>query len=243
MAHVARLYRHPIKGIGAETLERTVVEAGRCLPGDRVWAVAQEAARLADGWSPCANFVRGAKSPALMAVSARLDGDTVALSHPDRPDIALNPDTEPDRLIDWVRPICNPDRAAPARVVRAGRGMTDSDFESVAVLNLASLRALEERAGRTLDPRRFRGNLWLDGLAPWQEFEWIGRRLTIGGVEFDLRKRITRCVATHADPGTGRPDTDILDLLHAGWGHKDFGVYAVALTSGAIATGDEVQAR
>lgn len=241
MPRVARLYRHPIKGIGAEPLERTAITAGACLPGDRVWAVAHEAAKLADGWSPCMNFVRGAKSPALMAVTARLEGDGVALSHPDRPDISLKPDTEGDRLIDWVRPLCNPDRAAPARVVRAGRGMTDSPFESISILNLASLRALEGRAGRPLDPRRFRGNIWLDDLAPWQEFEWIGQRLTIGGVDFEVRERITRCVATHADPSTGRPDTDILGLLEDGWKHQDFGVYAVALSDGGIALDDPLE--
>lgn len=259
MAQVARLYRHPIKGIGAEPLERTAIEAGHCLPGDRVWAVAHEAAKLSDGWSRCANFVRGAKSPALMAVTARMEpgaapggrppgmfpdggrGARVTLAHPDRPEITLDPDAEGARLIDWVRPLCDPNRAAPARVVRAGRGMTDSDFESIAILNLASLRALEGRAGRRLDLRRFRGNIWLDGLGPWQEFEWIGRRLSIGGVEFEVRERITRCVATHVDPDTGRPDTDILGLLETGWGHRDFGVYAVAATSGEIATGDGVR--
>ena len=260
MAQVARLYRHPIKGIGAEALDRTVAEAGRCLPGDRVWAVAHEAAKLTDdGWSRCMNFVRGAKSPALMAVTARLEpggqppgppgiftdsevqaGGRVTLSHPDRPEITLDPDREPETLIDWVRPLCDPDRAAPARVVRAGRGMTDSEFESIAILCLASLRVLEGRAGRPLDPRRFRGNIWLDGLAPWQEFEWVGRRLRIGDVDFEVRARITRCVATHADPATGRPDTDILGLLESGWDHGDFGVYAVALSSGEIATGEKV---
>ena len=148
MPRVARLYRHPIKGIGAEPLERTAITAGACLPGDRVWAVAHEAAKLADGWSPCMNFVRGAKSPALMAVTARLEGDGVALSHPDRPDISLKPDTEGDRLIDWVRQLCNPDRAAPARVVRAGRGMTDTPFPSVSIMNTASHAvAFIERVG------------------------------------------------------------------------------------------------
>nr|WP_216366812.1 MOSC domain-containing protein [Halovulum dunhuangense] len=236
------MFRHPIKGVGVEEVTETAVSAGRTLPWDRAYAVAHEAARLSDGWSPCANFVRGAKSPALMAVTARVQGQHVALSHPDLAPIVIDPMRDGDLLLEWLRPICNPNRAAPARLVPAGKdGMTDSPFPSIAILNLASLRALSQRVGRALDPRRFRGNIWFDGGGPWEEFEWIGRRVAVGDVTFEVRERITRCTATHADPDSGRTDTDVLGTLEAGWGHQDFGVYAVALSSGNVATGDEVR--
>ena len=50
--------------------------AGATMPWDRVWAIAHEAARVAPGsrdWAPCANFSRGAKSAALMAIRAEVD--------------------------------------------------------------------------------------------------------------------------------------------------------------------------
>lgn len=241
MASVAQLFRHPIKSLGIEALRGTDVRAGECLPFDRVWAVAHEAAKLTDGWSPCSNFIRCAKSAGLMAVTAKVVDGSVALSHPDLPDITLDPDTQGEALIDWVRPICNPNRAAPAQIVRAtGQAMTDVNYPSISILGTASLTALGQAAGRDLDPRRFRGNIWVDGTAPFEEFEWVGSTLTIGGIPFEIRERITRCVATNVDPATGRPDTNVLGTLDQRWGHTDFGVYAVALGSGRIAVGDAV---
>ena len=71
MATVAALWRHPIKGHGRETLDRVTLTEGQTMPFDRRWAIAHEAAR-ADGseWAPCAEFSRGAKVPALMAIDA-----------------------------------------------------------------------------------------------------------------------------------------------------------------------------
>ena len=42
------------------------------------------------------------------------------------------------------------------------------------------------------------------------------------------------------DVETGRVDADTLGALEAGWGHRDFGVYAVVLEGGEIALNDEV---
>ena len=98
-------------------------------------------------------------------------------------------------------------------MVRAGRGMTDSDFPSVSILNRASLAALGERLGKPLAMERFRGNVWLDGLAPFAEFDLVGRDIRIGEATLRVRERITRCKATTVDPATGVSDADTLGAL------------------------------
>ncbi len=247
-ATVSHLWRHPIKGHGVEAVPATVLAAGATMPWDRVWAIAQDRAKLGDGasWVPCVNFGRGAKSPALMAIRARTDeaAGTVTLTHPERAPLTVDPDDAADagRLIAWVAPLWNPDRPGPARVVRAPVGMTDSAFPSIAILNRASLAALGGRLGLDLAMERFRGNVWLDGLAPWQEFELVGREVRVGGATLRVREIITRCKATTVDPDTGIPDADTLDALSAGWGHQDFGVYAEVVEGGRLAVGDPAEA-
>jgi hypothetical protein len=246
VARVARLFRHPIKGVGVEEVTATTLAAGATMPWDRVWAVAHEAARVAPGdggWAACVNFARGARTAALMAVRAATDETTgrIALRHPARPPIEVDPDdpTDAAALVAWLAPLHDPDRARPAFVLRAaGRGMTDSDFPSVSILGSASLAALGQRLGRPLAMERFRGNVWLDGLGPWEEFDWIGRRLRLGGATFVVRERITRCKATTVNPDTGVSDADTLGALQEGWGHQDFGVYAEVVAPGAVALGD-----
>ncbi|WP_171126067.1 MULTISPECIES: MOSC domain-containing protein [unclassified Ruegeria] len=241
-AEVTSLWRHPIKSHGHEAVETVTLSPGQTMPGDRIWAIAHEASK-ADGseWAPCANFSRGAKAPQLMAITAKLSGDTVALSHPQRPDLSFQPDAEQDAFLDWVKPLMPADRAASARIVRVpGRGMTDSDFPSVSLCNMASHRAVEQKLGKDLSIRRWRGNIWFNGLPLWEEFEWLGREVQIGQAVFHVRERITRCLATTANPDTGERDADTLGALNR-WNHQDFGVYAEVIRGGEVKTGDTVQ--
>ncbi|MEW2915495.1 MOSC N-terminal beta barrel domain-containing protein [Ruegeria sp. ANG10] len=241
-AEVTQLWRHPIKSHGREAVETVNVTPGQTMPGDRVWAVAHEASK-ADGskWVPCANFSRGAKAPQLMAISTQSNGDTLTLSHPDRPDLTFAPDSEQQAFLDWVRPLMPVNRAASARIIRVpGRGMTDSDFPSISLCNLASHRAVGQKLGQDLSVHRWRGNIWLDGMPLWEEFDWLGREVQIGEAVLRVRERITRCLATTANPDTGVRDSDTLGALET-WGHQDFGVYAEVLEGGAISVGDKVE--
>lgn len=240
---LADIYRHPIKGHGREALASVRLLAGACLPWDRHWAVAHDAAKLGPGWNRCINFARGAKAPALMAITSTLDEATatVLLQHPDRGEIRFCPDdpAQLDAFLEWVRPLNPPERAQPVGIVTAGCGMTDSDFPSVSILNTATLTDLSARMGMALSRHRWRGNLWLDGAEPWAEFDWIGRNIRIGDAVLEIKERITRCVATKVNPTTGVPDADTLGALQSGFGHQDFGVYAVVLEGGPITVGCE----
>lgn len=238
---LSQIWRHPIKGIGAERLENVGLRIDRPLPLDRAWAVLEEGGEAADGWRSCRNFLRGAKGPALMAVTARVEGETIHLSHPDRPGITIDPGDPQDgpRLFQWLRPIYPENRRQAAALVRAPEaGMSDAPFASVSILNEASLRALSQKLGQSLDPRRFRGNLWLEGLAPWEEFDIVGKRLRIADAELEVIEPIGRCRATEANPDTGRRDAATLQALEDGWGHTEFGVYAMVRKAGRVATGD-----
>ncbi|WP_424968057.1 MULTISPECIES: MOSC domain-containing protein [unclassified Dinoroseobacter] len=238
---IADIWRHPIKSHGVEALKQAGLEVGKTLPGDRLWAVQHEAAKLdGPGWASCANFLRVAKAPALAALRARLhtDGQTVTLTHPERPDLTFKPDQDAAMFLDWIAPLCPANRAQPVGLVRNDdRGYTDSPEPTVSLCNYASHRAVAQKLGHDISPLRWRGNIWLDGLGPWEEFEWIGRTLRIGTAELEVIDRIERCTATMANPETGLRDADTLAALREGWGHQDFAVYGVVKTPGEIAIG------
>ncbi|MCE8514229.1 MOSC domain-containing protein [Ruegeria pomeroyi] len=238
---VTGLWRHPIKSHGREALDSVTLNPGQTMPGDRVWAVAHEMSQ-ADGseWVHCGHFSRVSKVPELMAITATLDGDRVTLRHPKRPDLEFAPETEADRFLEWVKPLMPQDRSQSARIIRVpGRGMTDSDFPSVTLCNMASHRAVEQRIGHPLSPLRWRGNIWFDGLPLWEEFDWLDREVQIGEVVFAVRERTDRCAATTTNPETGIRDADTLGALDH-WGHRDFSVRAEVIRGGTIRLGDEV---
>ncbi len=244
---LARIVRHPVKSIGWEDLSDITLAPAACLPGDRAWAVTHAATRFdatAPAWAPKLNFVRGWGSPALMAVrAATLGPDRYRFAHPDRPTIEADLATIAGRaaLIDWVRPLWPEVRPDPAQVVRVpGQALTDQPDPLVSVLSLASLAHLGGQIGQDLSIHRFRGNLWLDGLPPWAERDWIGQQIGIGPVRLRVEAHIGRCRATHADPTTGRADIDIMGLLDRTFGHTEFGVFARIEQGGKVALGDPV---
>lgn len=244
---LASIQRHPLKSHGRETLAGVTLAPGATLPWDRRWAVAHEAAKITDGtWAPCQNFSRGSKAPALMAINAALDEGTatLTLTHPGRPALSFRPgdpaDTE--RFLDWVRPLSPADRAQPSRIYSAADvAMTDTDYQSISILSLASNADLAARMGIDLSPLRWRGNLWLEGLAPWAERDWIGKTVRIGGAVLAIEEHIVRCLATTANPVTGERDADTLGALNALHGAQEFGVYAKVIEGGAIRQGDRAE--
>jgi uncharacterized protein YcbX len=179
-----------------------------------------------------------------MAIDAKLDPETetIELTHPDLEKLSFSPECESQAFLDWVRPILPEGRPAPTGLLRTtGQGMTDQSKPWISILNLASLRELSRHLDTPLDPRRFRGNLWLEGVDAWEENNWIGQSFTVGETTFTVTERITRCRATEVDPNTGKRDLDTLGALMQGWGHRDFGIFAEVTKSGAINIGDSFE--
>ncbi len=244
-AALSMIVRHPIKAIGREELASIVLKPGKWLPYDRLWAIAHERSKLdGDGWAKKVNFLRGVTDPQLMAVTAEFDAvlKAVTLHHPKTGSITVRPNAADDEapLVDWLRRIWPDDLPAPTGVYQASDAhLTDVPDPWLSLNSTASLKALAARADSDLNPHRFRGNLWIDGLEPWAEKRWVGKTVQIGDVKFAVREEITRCKATMANPETGKRDVDTLQLLDD-LGHQEFGVYAEVIEAGEIALGASV---
>jgi len=239
---VANLWRHPIKGIGAEPLSKVRLSRGGPVPLDRAYAVLTGTAEDTGAWQKCRNFARGCFGPELMAVTARTEGDQITLSHPKLADLTVNPDQDGVKVVEWITPIYPEARPAPHTLIKApAGGMADADFSAVAILSNSSLADLGQTLGAELDQRRFRGNLWLDGLAPWAELDLVGRELQIGAVRLKVIDRIERCRATETNPDTGARDQNTLKAIRETQGHTDFGIRAEVLNDGEIALGDRLE--
>ena len=116
----------------------------------------------------------------------------------------------------------------------------DKPDNVISLINLATVRSLEQQWGLEIDPLRFRANIYIDGAPAWSEFDWVGSDIRLGEAVFRVDRRNGRCSATNVDPNTGRRDLDIPGSLRRAFGHKDLGIYLVARTAAEIATGDEV---
>ena len=249
MINVAALWRHPIKSHGREALQTVALTAGQTMPFDRTWAVMHDASKFEAGapaWVKCANFMIGTSTPALAGIWAKLDeaSGNITLTHQALGEIRFNPDDSADteRFINWVSPLSTANKRLPTSLAKVPkRGMTDTEYPSVSIMTTASHKAVEEQIGRPLETPRWRGNIWLDGTAAWQEMDWLGKTLRIGDAMLELIEPIKRCKHTMANPQTGARDADTLTALKSGWGHQNFGVYAKVIQNGRITLKDKVE--
>ena len=246
-ASVATLCRHPLKGMGEERIEAVSLTAGQPMPWERVWAITHGAAVWDDSalaWQSCRNFVRQTELPRLAQIVLSFDeaSERLHLSHPDLGEISIDPAAQGAALCTWLAPLAEGSvRAGPFHLRRVpGVSFTDVEQAHISLASTASLRSLEEMAGQSLDLTRFRMNVWIDGLAPWEELDWVGRKIRIGEAEIEIFARDERCSATTANPETGRRDVQVPALLRDRFGHMDFGVYASVTGSGSVRTGDPV---
>lgn len=255
---VERIYRFPVKGLTAESLEEVALAAGGTLPHDRRFALVQGDAPFdpdAPRFLPKQNFACMMRNPKVVLVRAAFDphDGTLSLAAADREPLAAPTGTPAGRAAigRWLTEFLGEEARygtaadgtprAPWFADVPGHAFADQARKGVSILNLASLAAVEAAFGRRLDPLRFRANLYVSGLAPWAEFDWVGGDVLVGGARLSVFKRTVRCPATQVDLETGERDLDTLRLLERHFGHRDLGVHATVAEAGRVAVGDALE--
>jgi GntR family transcriptional regulator/MocR family aminotransferase len=247
MIAVSKIYRYPIKGLSAQPLSRVLLESDKPFPQDRIFALARPGApidRAEPKWAKKGLFVMLMLDENLARVQTSLDLDTLRLTVKQgnaQVAAAQLADAQDRAQIEnffWQLLPTLP--AAPVLVRSPGGHFMDKPDNVISLINLATVRALEAQWGMDIDPLRFRANIYIDGAKPWEEFDWIGSEIRIGGTVFAVDRKNGRCGATNVNPTTGRRDLDIPSSLRAAFGHKNLGVYLVVRDGGEIAVGDSV---
>ena len=116
------------------------------------------------------------------------------------------------------------------------------DFiNSVSLLNIQSINDFQKKIDEKVEISRFRGNICIDGIKPWEEREWIGKTIKINNISFKVEKNIPRCVAINLKPTTDDNSLNLLQSLKKTYNHFDMGIYLTALDDGEINLGDKVE--
>ncbi|HZW48246.1 MAG TPA: MOSC domain-containing protein [Microvirga sp.] len=248
---IASLQRYPVKGLSPETLETATLAKGGYFPGDRLFAVENGPAGFDPDnpqHQPKIKFLMLMRNESLARLKTRyLDSITTLFIEEGGREVARGDlSTREGRLAieAFFRRYMPKALRGPPKVLNAPEGFrfTDSRRGYVSLINLASVRAIENAVGSAVDPLRFRGNVHIEGLPAWAEFDLVGQMLTTtSGVRLKVTKRIERCAATNVDPVTGIRDLQIPKTLMETYGHFDCGIYAEVVSGGSIAVGDHFE--
>ncbi|HEY4499351.1 MAG TPA: hypothetical protein VJH94_04810 [Candidatus Paceibacterota bacterium] len=137
--------------------------------------------------------------------------------------------------------------------------LSDTRKPCVSFLNLASVEALGDFMKTQIDPRRFRMNVWVSGMEPWEELDYVRKfeqgslyPMCVGDLRLHIDDLCERCKATEQNPETGKWDLEILKALdvllrargYDGSPHRGkfevMGWLAIPQTNGVIHAGDSV---
>ncbi|MGH7115339.1 MAG: MOSC domain-containing protein [Stellaceae bacterium] len=252
---ISAIYRYPVKGLSAEQLERVALTPGECLPHDRRLAIALGSTVFDPQnpeWLPKTKFIMLMRDEKLARLQTHFDTESGILVVLENGRVLLHARmTEPEgcRLVaEFYTNFLGDAVNGPLRVIAAaGHAFADArrrpnatTGKYVSLINRASIAALEAAMGASVDPIRFRANVYFDGAPAWCEQDWIGAELALGAARLRVVSPITRCAATQVNPATAERDLDIPTALRHNFGHVNMGIYAEVMAGGEIAPGGEL---
>jgi hypothetical protein len=137
----------------------------------------------------------------------------------------------------------------PVRLMHTESAIDRGAEGAVSLISRASLDRLAQEAGvKSVDGRRFRMLIEIDGVAPHAEDDWVGKSLQVGETVIRFEGHVGRCKITTLDPEQGKADFPTLDLIRRYRGDLTltepipFGVYGRVLEGGTVRLGDSVRA-
>lgn len=257
MPRVAALYRHPIKGFTPERRDELTVQPDGRIAGDRVLAfrfanAAEPEDRDGLEYWPKSKGLALESFPSLAAlrVSYDLEAQRVRITHDDSLLVDATLDDEGrSELAEIMTAFVfdSPEwkllqRPGRLPLVLVGDGVRsrfqDRSRGFVSVHSEASVDALSGALAQSVDDRRFRSNVVIDGVDAWDELSWKGE-VRIGDVRFSVDGPIVRCLATHANPDTGIRDAKVLTTLTRSLGQDEPTLGRLLLLAGVSGAVDD----
>ena len=247
-----------VSGLSVTAVKSTRISAVREIEldelgarGNSVFCVVNERGQMCNG----KHFAE------LMQVVSRLEGDVLTLSFPDGTEASGTVgygETLPikffghacdSRLVEgaWAEMLSG-FLGKPVRLVRPEVGVDRGREGGVSVISRASVDHLAQVAETdSVDVRRFRMLVEVDGVDPYEEDSWVGRAVRIGQALVATNGNVGRCLITSRDPESAEVDLPTLKLLagYRGNGYQSteplpFGVYGQVLEGGRVRLGDSV---
>jgi uncharacterized protein YcbX len=249
-AQIASLYRYPVKGLSPEPLPQVTLGVGQTFPADRRYAIENGPSGFEPAlpvWMPKSNFLMLMRNERLAGLQTHFEDATNLLTIRERGKVAVCGDLETAdgrAAIEafFAANFADQLKGPPKVISGGGHSFSDVAKKFVSIINLGSLKAIENMLGLPVHPLRFRANLYVSGWPAWREFELLEQTLAIGDARLRIVKRITRCAAVNVDPESAARDLEIPPTLQRRLGHADCGVYAEVIAGGSIKVGDAIAA-
>lgn len=246
---IKNIIRYPIKGLSGEYLDKALLEVNQTIPGDREFAFARFNTKF-DQNNPVylrkTNFLALVKEEKLAKLStvfnAKSKQFTIKIDNNVVVDEYLTNKKNINKVEIFFQDYLGMSKEEKPRLVQGiktnkanpAHSFSDIPDKAISIINLNTVLELQNKLGKQISPSRFRGNILVDGVNAWEEFNWIGKKIYIGDAILEVFKRTQRCAATNVNPDNGQRDINIPNEIKSHYGHLDLGIYARVTKGGLI---------
>jgi uncharacterized protein len=135
---------------------------------------------------------------------------------------------------------------SPVELIQLDQGIFDE--ACVSIISQATLSAIEQETGMSLNVARFRPNILIETLAgrAFEEDEWVGKMMWLGegaaAPALNIYLRDSRCMMINLDPVTGAMAAGVLKAV-VRMNENQAGVYATVMRTGLVSVGDKLFAQ
>ena len=237
---ISSITRYPIKGFAGELLQNTLVHSLKTLPGDRQHAL-QYADRIppsSEGWRPKKYFLQSVQTNLCSEIHIEWTSDIVHFDYHGNTFEISRHALDKGEFTQWINSLTS--NLGEFTLETLETGFTDERDAYVSLVNRSTVSAIAEATGTSDHPERYRGNLLVDEVRPFNELNWIGKTVQVGTATFEVVEPIVRCKATECDWHGSRTE-GFLDRLDQQLDTDTCGLFLRVVGDGEIKTTDQLK--
>ena len=252
---ISSIYYCPVKSVSFQGVQSCDITKNLGMANDRMFAFSRiidlEKAKLAEQ-NPNSrnlnNFLTLKNSPVLNKYNFIYKDERLTLTKDSKDLISISANDQNERLL-----LSNKLMELESSLINPISLLKNSDFpfydtshsnkvfNSISLININSILDFEKKINNKVEFQRFRANIYIEGIEPWEERTWINKVIKINDISFMVKKNIPRCVAINLKPKSDDNSLNLLQSLKKSYNHFDMGIYLTALNDGHFNVGDKIK--
>jgi len=246
---IENLFYSPVKSISFSEADSLNVLKDKGIENDRIFAFVQNMdtskikTLLEDPQSrKLNNFITLKNTPELNQYNFTYLTNKLVLKKQDEIIISINPFSKNEKklLCDKINQIILKDKKLDLLMDEKNPFFDTMPNNSISLINKKSISDFSNKISTNIEIERFRANIYIDGIAAWEERDWIGKTININNINFFVSDEISRCSATNLKPSTDIVTINLPNQLKKTYDHINMGLYIVPQQNGVISKEDKI---
>ena len=249
MIKIENLFYSPVKSISFIESQTLNVLKDKGVDRDRIFAFVQnmDSSKIKNliedpKLRKLNNFITLKNTPELNKYNFTYIKDKLTLKKQNKIIISINPlfENEKKKLFEKISQIIIKDKTINFLMDEKNPFFDTMPDNSISLINKKSINDFSKKISTDIEFKRFRANIYIDGLAAWEERNWIGKTIKINNVDFVVSDEISRCSATNLKPSTDIVTINLPNELKKTYDHINMGLYLVPQQNGVISKEDKI---